>query len=85
MAFLNLLVIFLMLGFCLIYWLITRPKEEGTLQERRNNPELNTNTLDLHNDRLDKFSKSKFKGVMYYIGPRGGYYYYSQNGNKVYC
>ncbi len=85
MAILNLLVIFLMLGFCLIYWLITRPKEEGTLQERRNNPELNTNTLDLHNDRLDKFSKSKFKGVMYYIGPRGGYYYYSQNGNKVYC
>ena len=74
-----------MLGFCLIYWLITRPKEEGTLQERRNNPELNTNTLDIHNERLDKFSKSKFKGVMYYIGPRGGYYYYSQNGNKVYC
>ena len=85
MEILNLLVIFLILGFCLIYWLITRPKEEGTLQERRNNPELNTNTLDLHNDRLDKFSKSKFKGVMYYIGPRGGYYYYSQNGNKVYC
>ena len=84
MEILNLLVIFLMLGFCLIYWLITRPKEEGTLQERRNNPELNTNTLNLHNDRLDKFSKSKFKGVMYYIGPRGGYYYYSQNGNKVY-
>ena len=85
MAILNLLVIFLMLGFCLIYWLITRPKEEGTLQERRNNPELNTNKLDLNNDGLDKFTKSKFKGVMYYIGPRGGYYYYSQNGNKVYC
>ena len=85
MAILNLLVIFLMLGFCLIYWLITRPKEEGTLQERRNNPELNTNKLDLNNDGLDKFTKSKFKGVMHYIGPRGGYYYYSQNGNKVYC
>ena len=83
MAFLNLLVIFLMLGFCLIYWLITRPKEEGTLQERRNNPELNTNNQGLHNDRLDKFLKSKYKGDMYYIGPRGGYYYY-QNGRKVY-
>ena len=61
------------------------PPEEGTIYERRKNPELNTNNQGLHNDRLDKFSKSKYKGVMYYIGPRGGYYYYSQNGNKVYC
>ncbi len=66
-----------------LIYIIFRPKEQGTLQERRNNPELNTNTLDLHYDRLDKFSKSKFKGDMYYIGPRGGYYYY-QNGRKVY-
>ena len=64
---------------------ITGPKEEGTLQERRNNPDFNTNTLDVHNYRLDIFRRSKFKGVMYYLGPRGGYYYYSRNGNKVYC
>tara|TARA_B100000530_G_scaffold256829_1_gene170295 strand:- start:250 stop:417 length:168 start_codon:yes stop_codon:yes gene_type:complete len=54
MEILNLLVIFLMLGFCLIYWLITRPKEEGTLQERRNNPELNTNKISIHTERLNK-------------------------------
>ena len=59
------------------------PPEEGTIYERRNNPELNTNNQGLHNDRLDKFSKSKYKGDMYYIGPRGGYYYF-QNGRKVY-
>ena len=64
---------------------ILPPPEEGTMQERRNNPELNTNELNIHNDRLDKFNKSKFKGVTYYIGPRGGYYYYSVNGKKVYC
>ena len=60
------------------------PPEEGTLQERRNNPVLNTNNIELHNERLDEFEKSKFQGVMYYIGPKGGYYYYSSNGNKVY-
>ena len=60
-------------------------KEEGTLQERYNNPDLNTNNLDIHNSRLNGFRRSKFKGVMYYLGPRGGYYYYSRNGNKVYC
>ena len=73
-----------MLGFCLVYWLITRPKEEGTLQERRNNPELNTNKISIHSERLGKLRKSKFKGVMYHQGPRGGRYYYSRNGNKVY-
>ena len=84
MEILNLLVIFLMLGFCLVYWLITRPKEQGTLQERRNNPELNTNKISIHTERLLKLRKSKFKGVMYHQGPRGGRYYYSRNGNKVY-
>jgi len=77
---------FLIAVFIIIFILaILLPPEEGTLQERRNNPELNTNKLDIHNDRLDKFNKSKYKGVTYYIGPRGGYYYYSANGNKVYC
>ncbi len=61
----------------------TRPKKQGTLQERRNDPELNTNKIDLHTDRLIKFLKSKFKGVMYYQGPRDGRYYRSANGNKV--
>ena len=74
-----------MLGFCLIYWLITRPKEEGTLQEKYNNPDLNTYTYDIHNSRLNGFKRSKFRGAMYYQGPRGGRYYYSRNGNKVYC
>ncbi len=80
----EIIILPLMLGFCLIYWLTTRPKEEGTLQERRNKPELNTNKLDIHNDRLDKFSKSKYRNTIYYVGARGGYYY-SVRGNKVYC
>ena len=79
------LIIFLPIA--LIFFLIilaNKPKEQGTLQERRNNPELNTNQIALHTDRLIKFRKSKFKGVMFYQGPKGGRYYRSANGNKVY-
>ena len=81
----GIIALIIVLPLMLLFYLIARPKEEGTLQERRNNPELNTNKLDLHNDRLDKFSKSKYRNTMYYVGPRGGYYYYSARGNKVYC
>ena len=81
----GIIALIIVLPLMLLFYLIERPKEEGTLQERRNNPELNTNKLDLHNDRLDKFSKSKYRNTMYYVGPRGGYYYYSARGNKVYC
>ena len=66
----------------LLFYLIARPKEEGTLQERRNNPELNTNKIELHSQRLDEFGKSKFRNDMYYIGPKGGCYYYS-NEKKI--
>ena len=82
MVALGVLIVVLIL-ICVLFAL--PPEEEGTIYERRNNPELNTNELNIHNDRLDKFNKSKFKGVTYYIGPRGGYYYYSANGRKVYC
>ena len=82
---------------CLGFWLILLavtlivifllallpPSKEGTIYVRRNNPELNTNNQGLHNDRLDKFLKSKYKRNMYNIGSRGGYYY-SQYGRKVY-
>ena len=81
----GIIALIIVLPLMLLFYLIERPKEEGTLQERRNNPELNTNKLDLHNERLDKFSKSKYRNTMYYVGPRGGYYYYSARGNKVYC
>ena len=67
-----------------LIYIIFRPKEQGTLQERRNNPELNTNTLDLHYDRLEKFGKSKYRNDMYYIGPKGGCYFYNSNGRKQY-
>ena len=68
----------------LLVYVIFKPKEEGTLQERRNNPELNTNNLELHNERLNEFGKSKYRNDIYYVGPRGGVYYYSSYGRKTY-
>ena len=58
--------------------------EEGTLEERNLNPELNTANLDLHKMRLSKFQKSKYYSTMYYMGKKGGIYTVSYNGNKVY-
>ena len=61
-----------------------RYKEEGTLEERNLNPELNTADLDLHKMRLSKFQKSKYLSKMYFMGKKGGVYTVSYNGNKVY-
>ena len=36
---------------------IVGPKEEGTLQERYNNPDLNTNNLNIHNSRLNGYRR----------------------------
>ena len=36
-------------------------KEEGTLQERYNNPDLNTNTLDIHSSRLNGLGDQSLK------------------------
>ena len=79
----ELLAFMIVFPLIILVYLIFRPKEQGILQERRNNPELNTNKWDLYNDRLYKFGKSKFRNDMYYIGPKGGCYYYS-NGRKRY-
>ena len=64
---------------------VLQNREEGTLEERKNNPDLNCNDWDFHWVRLNQWGRSKYKWQTYYLGPRGGYYYYSANGNKVYC
>jgi len=60
-------------------------REEGTLEQRKSNPSLNTGNWDLHQRRLSIYKHSKFKGCHYYIGPRGGVYYINSNGRKTYC
>ena len=80
----EVIALLIVLFFALLIYVIFSPKEEGTLQERRNDPELNTNNISIHTERLGKLRQSKFRNVMYYQGPKGGRYYYSASGKKVY-
>ena len=48
-------------------WLIRKLAwnvEEGTNEQREENPELNTKNFDMHERRLEHFSKSKYKNRM---------------------
>ena len=81
----NLLILILLLA---SFWLVRKfawNVEEGTNEQRERNPELNTKSFDLHERRLNQFSKSKYKNRMFYIGTDGACYYYSSTGMKVYC
>ena len=69
-------------------WLIRKlawNAEEGTNEQREQNPELNTKNFDMHERRLEHFSKSKYKNRMFYIGADGTCYYYSATGRKIFC
>jgi hypothetical protein len=51
----------------------------------RNAPELNTRNWEVHAERLNRFGHSKYRGLHYFRGPRGGLYYINRNGHKTYC
>ena len=54
------------------------------IEQKENNYDLNTKDYDQHWRRLEKFKRSRYKQTLYYLGPRGGVYYYSY-GTKYYC
>ena len=54
------------------------------INQKENNYDLNTRDYDQHLRRLQKFKCSRYKQTLYYLGPRGGVYYYS-GGTKYYC
>ncbi len=81
----NLLVVILIVAFI---WLIRKfawNVEEGTNEQRKRNPELNTKDYEMHEWRLEHFSKSKYKNRMFYIAADGTCYYYSNSGKKIFC
>jgi len=81
----NVLIFILLLA---TIWLVRKFAwniEEGTNDQRELNPELNTKSFDLHERRLEQFSKSKYKNRMFYIGIDGSCYYYSSTGRKIFC
>ena len=55
------------------------------LKEQEFNPDISTDNWDLHKLRLDKFRRSQYKGLTFFVSSENRIYYLSEEGNKVYC
>jgi hypothetical protein len=55
------------------------------LKEQEFNPDISTNNWDLHKLRLEKFRRSQYKGLTFFVSSENKIYYLSEEGNKVYC
>ena len=55
------------------------------LKEKEFNPDISTDNWDLHKLRLDKFRRSQYKGLTFFVSSENRIYYLSENGDKVYC
>jgi len=54
-------------------------------KEEEFNPDISTDNWDLHNLRLDKFKRSQYKGLTFFVSSENRIYYLSEEGDKVYC
>ena len=55
------------------------------LKEQEFNPDLSTDNWDLHKLRLEKFRRSQYKGLTFFVSAENRIYYLSEEGDKVYC
>lgn len=56
-----------------------------SVKEEEYNPDINTKNWDLHKNRLIKFGRSQYKGLTFFVSSEDRIYYFSKDGNKVYC
>ena len=63
----------------------TSPTYVPFLKEQEFNPDISTDNWDLHKFRLDKFRRSQYKGLTFFISSENRIYYLSEEGDKVYC
>ena len=61
------------------------PTYEPFLKEQEFNPDISTDNWDLHKIRLDKFKRSQYKGLTFFVSSENRIYYLSEEGYKVYC
>ena len=97
----NILSIFilLILFLVLLFFLFFYPKRNKTsakktiisetylpfLKEQEFNPDISTDNWDLHKLRLEKFRRSQYKGLTFFISSENRIYYLSEEGDKIYC
>ena len=55
------------------------------LKEQEFNPDISTDNWDLHKLRLDKFRRSQYKGLTFFVSSENRIYYLSEEGHKGYC
>ena len=60
-------------------------ESEQYFKDAENDPSMNTKNWDQHQRRLNKFGESKYRDTHFYVGPKGGVYYITYRGTKVYC
>ena len=49
------------------------------------NPDMDTDNWELHKLRLEKFRRSQYKGVTFFVSSDHRIYYLSEKSTKVYC
>ena len=90
-----LLIIFLELLFLLYFFSRRKHSSEKktkistpyipSLKEELFNPDINTDNWDFHKLRLEKFRRSQYKGLTFFMSSENRIYYLSEEGDKVYC
>ena len=96
MSNLFVVIIFIFLILILLFLLYKRPLNRlkkkisfgfliPTVKEEEYDPDINTKNWDLHKNRLIKFGRSQYKGLTFFVSSEDRIYYFSKEGNKVYC
>ncbi len=90
-----LLILFFVLLFLLLFYpkrsrglaqkITISPTYVPFLKEQEFNPDISTDNWDLHKLRLDKFKRSQYKGLTFFVSSENKIYYLSEEGDKVYC
>ena len=90
-----LLILFFVLLFLLFFYskriksLSKKTKSSPTyvpfLKKQEFNPDISTENWDLHKLRLDKFKRSQYKGLTFFVSSENKIYYLAEEGDKVYC
>jgi len=91
---LFLLIVFVVLLFLLFFYskrnkilakTTISPTYVPFLKEQEFNPDKSTDNWDLHKHRLNKFRRSQYKGLTFFVSSENRIYYLSEEGDKVYC
>ena len=64
---------------------IINPTYTPFLKEQEFDPDISTDNWDLHKLRLDKFKRSQYKGLTFFVSSENRIYYLSEEGDKIYC